>query len=36
MLDLLPDQGACVLDMGAGTGTDAAGFATARGSRQLL
>ena len=27
VLDLLPDAGACVLDMGAGTGRDAAWFA---------
>ena len=27
VLDLLPDQGACVLDMGAGSGRDAAWFA---------
>ncbi len=27
VLDLLPDQGACVLDMGAGTGRDSAWFA---------
>ena len=27
VLDLLPDQGACVLDMGAGSGRDSAWFA---------